>query len=425
MTWCFPLITPHNSSVSPAFPSKLGKGRYFVAPGLVLFLLASGCAKGAQRTGTPNLRTTVSVLEKTGTTTSQRVTYGIDINQFDQDIGPAKVRQVMTMASSIGARAIRIGASWSSSEPTPGTFNWRPLETIFQDANSLGLTVLLELGNEPTWDAIGGNTSSPPADCASLSSSCSAVTTYVSALVRQAKPLGLKYLIVRNEPQNFNKNWVGGSSDAFAHYQQVVYQTAHSADPQISILSGGTESASPTLIGLRNSLGPITPYENEASQFAQDLYLNPSWCNSIDILDIHVGDHGPVYSPQIVDSSESALESCNGNRHTPVWVTEVGYPSDASLQGSNVYQVELANKYTGGQAGQARFLSDTFRALSSDPNVIGVNWTFMIDPNPVNENVSNMSYNQSFSLGISAGLAYSNYQTKQAYNTFSLVAEYH
>ena len=86
-----------------------------------------------------------------------------------------------------------------------------------------------------------------------------------------------------------------------------------------------------------------------------------------------------MWSPQIVDASERAIEACNEERPVPVWVTEVGYPSIPALQASPVYIDELEDRYQGGEAGQARFLTDTFRALAHDHNVVGINWTFAVD----------------------------------------------
>jgi hypothetical protein len=351
------------------------------------------------------------------------VVYGIDVNQFDRDIGPARVPQVLQMIHAAGATAVRIGGDWADAEPSPGNYDWRNIDRIFSLARADNLTVLLELGNEPAWDAIGGDESAPPVDCSTPTASCTSVIQFVSALVAHAAPEGLKYLIVRNEPQNFDKNWVGGTAEAYAHFQQVVYQAAHRADPGIEVLNGGTEAIPASLRALAQQIAPPTPYERETGAFAESLYTNPAWCDSLDILDLHVGDHGPLYSPQIVDSSESALEACNGGHHVPVWVTEVGYPSIASLQSAKVYQVELGGAYRGGESGQAKFLTDTFNALARDPNVEGIDWTFMIDPNVTNAVPPGMSYERAYSAGVGLGLAYANYHTKLSYAAFQAIAQ--
>ena len=137
---------------------------------------------------------------------------------------------------------------------------------------------------------------------------------YVTALVDHAAPEGLRYLIVRNEPQDFNMNWVGGDAASYAHFQSVVYQAAHAADPVIKVLNGGTEAVTPSLV---QHLAPQAAHDSKAIAFATALYSDPSWCNSLDILDLHVGDFGPVWSPQIVDASERAIQACNGGSACP------------------------------------------------------------------------------------------------------------
>ena len=93
----------------------------------------------------------------------------------------------------------------------------------------------------------------------------------------------------------------------------------------------------------------------------------------------------------------------------PVWVTEVGYPSTPVLQASPVYTEELGDRYQGGEAGQARFLTDTFRALAHDDNVVGINWTFAVDPNLIQAPPPGTNDKTVFDDGFGDGLVYSNY----------------
>jgi hypothetical protein len=110
------------------------------------------------------------------------------------------------------------------------------------------------------------------------------VATYVAALVAHAAPEGLRYLVVRNEPQNFATNWVGGTPSSYARFQQVAYQAAHVADPAIDVLNGGAEATSPALQAARARLATPSLYECQAAAFAAALYTNPAWCDSLDVL---------------------------------------------------------------------------------------------------------------------------------------------
>ncbi len=349
------------------------------------------------------------------------VSFGIDVNTADADIGRARVPKVLGLIKQAGASAVRFGGNWNSAEPSPGVYDFGTIDALLSTTRSHDLTLLLGLGNEPAWDATNGNPNAPPKDCNSPTATCASVSDYVTALVRNAAPEGLHYLIARNEPQDFDKNWVGSDPMTYAHFQQVVYRAAHDADPSIAVLSGGTDALSPSLVALGLSLSPEVPYPKGAVAFASSLYGNPAWCDSLDVLDLHVGDHGPVYSPQIVDASEKALQACNGGRHVPVWVTEVGYTSVASVQSSPVYKKELQGKYQGGEPGQARFLTDTFSALERDPNVVGINWTFIIDPNATSTPPPDSSFYKL--AGFGNGLATSSYTPKTAYTAFKDIAE--
>lgn len=201
--------------------------------------------------------------------------------------------------------------------------------------------------------------------------------------------------------------------------QSVVYQAAHAVDSNIDVLNGGTEAVTRSLV---QNLAPQAALDAKAIAFATALYSDPSWCNSLDILDLHVGDFGPFWSPQIVDASEQAIQTCNGGRPIPVWVTEVGYPSTPVLQASPVHTEEPGQGYQGGEAGQARFLTDTFRALAHDDNVIGINWTFTVDPNLIQAPPPGANDKTVFDDGFGDGLVHSNYVTKASYGAFQQMA---
>jgi hypothetical protein len=384
-------------------------------------VLLAACSATASRANPPPPTSNALPATSPGPA-GEGVIYGVDVNQYDRDIGVSNVPRVLQMIAAAGGRAVRIGGNWAAVEPAPGRFDFGQVDALFSLARADRLSVLFELGDEPGWDAVGADPAAPPADCATPAASCASVRAYVTALVRHAAPEGLRYLVVRNEPQNFATNWVGGTSAGYAHFQQAVYQAAHAAEPTIQVLNGGTEVTTPTLQALRARLGPQTDYEHQAAAFAASLYADPTWCDSLDVLDVHVGDHGPRYSPRIVAASETALKACDGGHAKPVWVTEVGYPSIPVLQDSPVYRAELGGAYMGGETAQARFLTDTFRALAAEPDVAGIDWTFLIDPNLTDTVPPGTGYQQAFAAGLGDGLAYADYQTKAAYGAFHQLA---
>jgi hypothetical protein len=133
------------------------------------------------------------------------------------------------------------------------------------------------------------------------------VTSFTSALVHHidSSPYSrvVRGLSTRNEPQDFKRNWIGGSAGDFARYQHAVYAAAHSVSDRVAILNGGTEQFPASLVEKFRRRFVPTPYETQETAFAQALYKDPLWCRSLDILDLHPGDRGPVYSPEMVHTS--------------------------------------------------------------------------------------------------------------------------
>lgn len=171
-------------------------------------------------------------------------------------------------------------------------------------------------------------------------------------------------------------------------------------------MTGGEELGSPEMILQNRPFAQSATYSQNVALFTQTLYKTTAFCNSIDILDIHVSDHGPLYSRKMVDASESAISSCSGH-FIPIWVSESSYSSNTLVQSLPAYSAELGSSYNGAELGQSRFIYQTLSQLSQDPNVIGINWTFVIDPN-VNQLQSHGNLHTSHDTGYSAGIYSSN-----------------
>ena len=104
------------------------------------------------------------------------VTYGLDLNPADADIGLARVPQVLQLIQRAGASAVRTGGNWATEESSPDHYDFAEVDRLLSLAKTDGLTVLFELGKEPAWDAPGGNRNAPPSDCDTPSASCASVT---------------------------------------------------------------------------------------------------------------------------------------------------------------------------------------------------------------------------------------------------------
>ena len=399
-------------------------------------LFATGCARSLRPIPSPNSTplpiasvTTITAqvpapMFSTPTATPvNKVAFGIDVNIHDNNIGPANVNRVLQLMHQAGATYVRIGGGWGEAEPAPGQYDWRVFDRVIQLAHANQLNVLLEVGGDtPTWDlppnadTHGGLVDYAPADCtgadAQHETDCRAFGEYIDALVRHVAPLGVQYLIVRNEPQNFPKNWIGGTADEFAQFIAVAHAAAHAADPNIKILNGGTEILPDALAQIIAKYSAHLALVKQSYAFTQSLYSNPKWCDNLDVLDVHLGDHGPIYSPQIVDLSEQALQKCNGGKFVPVWATEIGYSSFTQVQQLPELMAELGDRYTNGDAAQSQYLAETYAALARDSNLSGVNWTFLVDPPYSGDPRQD---------GAGLGLLDENYNAKPSFATFQRV----
>ncbi len=400
-----------SASLALALGSNVPPGNYTVT--------VTGVSGTLQHTG--NLSLTVLATAALG--------YGVDVNLYDSNIGPQNAAGVFSLIQGTGAKYVRVGlGGWAGAEPNqppnngrqPASFfSFSGLNQLLSAAQQDGLQVLLNVGdNVPSWDLpAGANTQGrlvtyAPADCTGAANGngsisgetdCAYFGAYIYALVQDVAPIGVKYLIVWNEPQNFPKNWIASNNEtvdqnaaAFATLLHVAYVNAHAADPNIRILNGGTEILPAGLQQIREQYVQDPALAQQEGQFVNDLYASPDFCDSMDVLDVHVDYHGPVWSPEIVDDSEQTIEQCDGDKWLPVWVTESGYSSIQAVQsyipascptqpnnqcpGEPETEAELGPGYLNGAGSQAQFLTNTWGALAKDANVVGMDWTFIVDP---------------------------------------------
>ena len=325
------------------------------------------------------------------------IAFGEDVNLFQSNIGFSNAQIMYSLVAGSGVKWLRVGdGGWAADETAHGQYKFSTLNQVIDGARAAGLGVLLEIGDStPSWDLPpGANTQNnsvayAPADCTGAlngETDCAAFGEYVRALVQDVMPLGVHYLVVWNEPQNMPKNWIGSNgqsvtqlADDYAQMLHQAYTNAHAVDPTIEILNGGTEILPSTLLSILEKYEPGSTLQN-AIAFTQELYVNSLFCRSIDVLDVHVGDHGPTFSKEIVDDSEQAIQQCNGGASLPVWVTESGYSNIQAVQSQPEIEAELGTAYLSGDTSQQQYLDDTWGALEADSDVIGIDWTFVADP---------------------------------------------
>lgn len=117
---------------------------------------------------------------------ANQIKLGLDINQFDTDIGPQNLAKVLALAKGASAGFVRFspGGGWQNINPSSGNYNWTGFDNDLSAAYRYGLKVLLEIGYEPSWDAYNSNPQAPPKDCWGYtnpppSNWCQSVATFI------------------------------------------------------------------------------------------------------------------------------------------------------------------------------------------------------------------------------------------------------
>lgn len=336
---------------------------------VVSALAACGTAKkhGHQTTPVPNPSVTSNPSPSTG------FAYGIDWN-FAATM-TNNMDQAFSDIAATGATWTRPAIPWAQEEPSQGSYNWSLLDTYIQEAHKYHIQLIVQMGPTPSWDlpADASGNRAPPADCQN-GGTCQAAYTYVKAFAAEVSRQNgwdvVRYIIPRNEPYYTPLNWEGGSASDYAQFVHAVYQATRDSGSPLKVMPGGIEKY------------PVTDHGGPGHAFIDALFSNPTFCKSIDVLDVHLGYWGPAHSQQVVAQSEQALQSCNGGSAVPVWVTELALESDAGVQSNGQHAAVLGSAYTGGAQAQAQFLSATYASLAGTPNLIGINWTALVDAPP-------------------------------------------
>jgi hypothetical protein len=163
-----------------------------VAAALLLATVACGGAAAAGSAG-PESGAAPNVPPGAPNAISSRggVSYGIDLNYNDRNIGLARVPTALAAIRAAGATIVRTGVSWSALEPASGVYRWGLLDRGLALIRRDGLRVLWELGHTPAWDLPSGvkpgsgRVNYPPRDCEG-GGSCGSAATFVQALLEHA-----------------------------------------------------------------------------------------------------------------------------------------------------------------------------------------------------------------------------------------------
>jgi hypothetical protein len=249
------------------------------------------------------------------------------------------------MAAS-GVESVRTNFEWGFGQHVKSYYDFRRTDPLVLQAVNHGLDVLPVVILAPEWARRDKFTAfSPPRDPKQYAA-------YLTALINRYGPNGsfwaaypqlpvrpIRTWQIWNEPHvpfqwtiPKKEDWVPG----YARLLKVAYTAAKQADPGSTVVLAGLANFSWTYLQRLYKVGHIGGY--------------------YDVADIHPYTRSAKGVLTLVQRFRKVM-SQNGDAQKPVWVTELGRPAAKGRQ-------HTKNRLETTDAGMARFLSESYRALA-------------------------------------------------------------
>lgn len=280
--------------------------------------------------------------------------------------------EAIRLASAQGVGWIRLSCGWQRIEPADDAWSFASCDSLVQHVRAQDMQVVFQFNTANQWCTSAPATETgladremyPPCDYDQYSEF---VYRVVSRYGARSNSLGGDYgrnqvmhWEVWNEP-DLRFYWrmppPRPQSDAPAEYAKlldIAHDAIKSADPAASVLLGG----------LALGGGTVDP------QFFDKIMADPQHpaSSNFDIANFHTYASKTNAAAQL-----RAVKARADNR--PVWITEIGFPSDPELQRKYSHYTQ----YPAGEAGQAAYLTDVIPHLLAN-GADKVFWYTLVDP---------------------------------------------
>lgn len=302
--------------------------------------------------------------------------YGILLNEIDHTTPRAEIAARMDIARQANAGWIRLDFYWYSVEWTRGAFNWTYFDTLVQEADARGLSIIATLGWPARWAVTDGVAYYGVPEMA-------AWERFVSqAAARYRGWVGIWE--IWNEPDK--PYYWRGTPAKYAELLARAYTKIKAADPEATVALGGLAQGGTSLVAdflpqiLSNGTYPAGRY--------------------FDVHNIHTNFRTASLITSQVSSNRAILSQYGLQK--PIIATEASYTSDSAHQ-------TLTGYIGGGEATQARYLVDAYNAMLANGIEIAV-WATGVD------------YGNGSGAYAASGLTRSDFRAKQAYTAFRNLA---
>ena len=208
---------------------------------------------------------------------------------------------------------------WREIEPTQDQFHWEATDRVVAGAEYYGLDLVVRLDQHPAWvSEVDLALNAPPEKLADYRDFVQRVAERYRGRIRA--------YIIWNEP-NLAIEWGGQPPDpvGFTKLLQVGYEAVKAGDPEALVVAAG--------------LAPTN--SNEAQAMDDRLFLQAMYRAGasayFDVLGAHPYSFGQAPAASESDSNYPAFRRLaelraimveNGDRHKPVWITEMGWTID-------------------------------------------------------------------------------------------------
>jgi hypothetical protein len=264
--------------------------------------------------------------------------FGISTGGAIQNEDATTLGKDLDAIGNLGAKWIRIDINWAQIQSGgPSSYNWTAIDRVVQGATSRGVNVLGVIMYTPNWARPAGTSATYGPDPAQYAAFAKAAAAHYSAL-------GVHAYEVWNEP-NTKSFWTPSPNVAdYTRILKAAYPAIKAADPQATVLSGGT-----------------APAPDDGTNYAPVSFLKGIYNNggggSFDAVSHHPycwpaypGDAqgwSAWYQMYGTTPSLRSVMSSNGDSAKKIWATEFGAPTNGP-SGSFVSESEQAKMISKG-----------------------------------------------------------------------------
>ena len=272
-------------------------------------------------------------------------------------------RPTAQTASELGARWVRLWASWEQMQPGPGSWDQNLMNATNESVNAAkarGLKVLMVVQRTPAWASGGRGGIHPPSDPSTFGAAMGSIAQKVP---------GVDAWELWNE-EDETIFWAGGADPAkYAAMVKSAYPAIKAVQPNDIVVTGATTG---------NNF-----------DFIEALYAHGAK-GSFDAVGVHTDTACLVNSPDVHYRDEQgkigrytftgyrevhAVMARHGDGGKPIWMTELGWNTQSTEPNSCNTGMWAGQKPLGvSEEQQADFLTQAYRCLAADPYVEVALW---------------------------------------------------